>query len=163
MNLPTPQEQFASKQRLDAQFRPYKLVKRAPIRRAPKPASVTAEHCPWPCFAGDFAGIELPSGEYVSRQTVRNIVITVARRYHMEEADIYSSRKTDNIVLPRHIAMYLAKVMTQQSLPEIGKRFGGKDHTTVLHACRRIERMMAESPAFAGEVNAIRARLEGGK
>ncbi|CAM3346359.1 chromosomal replication initiator protein DnaA [Bordetella sputigena] len=70
--------------------------------------------------------------------TVENIQKTVADFYKIKVADMYSKRRPANIALPRQVAMYLAKELTQKSLPEIGDLFGGRDHTTVLHAVRKI-------------------------
>jgi chromosomal replication initiator protein len=70
--------------------------------------------------------------------SVEFIQKTVADFYKMKVADMYSKRRPANIALPRQIAMYLAKELTQKSLPEIGELFGGRDHTTVLHAVRKI-------------------------
>ncbi|MDX3906151.1 MAG: chromosomal replication initiator protein DnaA [Pigmentiphaga sp.] len=81
--------------------------------------------------------------------TVENIQKTVADFYKIKVADMYSKRRPANIALPRQIAMYLAKELTQKSLPEIGELFGGRDHTTVLHAVRKI----AESRAKQAELN----------
>jgi chromosomal replication initiator protein len=72
--------------------------------------------------------------------SVENIQKTVADYYKIKVADMYSKRRPNNIALPRQIAMYLAKELTQKSLPEIGELFGGRDHTTVLHAVRKIGR-----------------------
>jgi chromosomal replication initiator protein len=70
--------------------------------------------------------------------TVELIQKTVADHYKMKVADMFSKRRPSNIALPRQVAMYMAKEMTQKSLPEIGELFGGRDHTTVLHAVRKI-------------------------
>jgi chromosomal replication initiator protein len=70
--------------------------------------------------------------------TVELIQKTVADYYKIKVADMYSKRRPSNIALPRQVAMYLAKELTQKSLPEIGELFGGRDHTTVLHAVRKI-------------------------
>lgn len=70
--------------------------------------------------------------------TIENIQKTVADYYKIKVADMYSKRRPKNIALPRQIAMYLAKELTQHSLPEIGANFGGRDHTTVMHAVRKI-------------------------
>ncbi|HJW52119.1 MAG TPA: chromosomal replication initiator protein DnaA [Burkholderiaceae bacterium] len=70
--------------------------------------------------------------------TVELIQKTVADYYKIKVADMYSKRRPNNIALPRQVAMYLAKELTQKSLPEIGELFGGRDHTTVLHAVRKI-------------------------
>jgi chromosomal replication initiator protein len=70
--------------------------------------------------------------------SVENIQKTVADYYKIKVADMYSKKRPANIARPRQIAMYLAKELTQKSLPEIGDLFGGRDHTTVLHAVRKI-------------------------
>jgi chromosomal replication initiator protein len=70
--------------------------------------------------------------------SIENIQKTVADFYNIKTADMYSKRRPANIAKPRQIAMYLAKELTQKSLPEIGDNFGGRDHTTVLHAVRKI-------------------------
>ena len=71
--------------------------------------------------------------------TLENIQKVVAAHYHLKVSDLLSKRRTRNIARPRQMAMFLAKSLTQHSLPEIGEAFGGRDHTTVLHACRKIE------------------------
>jgi len=71
--------------------------------------------------------------------TLENIQKVVAAHYQLRVTDLLSKRRTRNIARPRQMAMYLAKSLTQHSLPEIGESFGGRDHTTVLHACRKIE------------------------
>src|SRR5579863_7845351 len=75
----------------------------------------------------------------LKRVRIEDIQRVVARQYNVSRADLLSSRRTANVVRPRHVAMYLAKVLTLRSLPEIGRRFGGRDHTTVLHAVRKID------------------------
>ena len=75
----------------------------------------------------------------LKRVRIEDIQRIVARHYNVSRSDLLSSRRTANVVRPRQIAMYLAKTLTLRSLPEIGRRFGGRDHTTVLHAVRKIE------------------------
>jgi chromosomal replication initiator protein len=70
-----------------------------------------------------------------------------------------SSRRTANVVRPRQIAMYLAKVLTLRSLPEIGRRFGGRDHTTVLHAVRKIEGLVNGDRGLADEIEVLKRML----
>jgi chromosomal replication initiator protein len=77
-------------------------------------------------------------GASTGQITVELIQKTVADYYKIKVADMYSKRRPSNIAMPRQVAMYLAKEMTQKSLPEIGELFGGRDHTTVLHAVRKI-------------------------
>jgi len=71
--------------------------------------------------------------------TIENIQKMVAAHYQLRVTDLLSKRRTRNIARPRQLAMFLAKSLTQHSLPEIGEAFGGRDHTTVIHACRKIE------------------------
>jgi chromosomal replication initiator protein len=71
--------------------------------------------------------------------TLENIQKVVAAHYQLRVTDLLSKRRTRNIARPRQMAMFLAKSLTQHSLPEIGEAFGGRDHTTVLHACRKID------------------------
>ena len=77
--------------------------------------------------------------------TIDNIQKTVAEYYKIKVADILSKRRTRSVARPRQVAMALAKELTNHSLPEIGDAFGGRDHTTVLHACRKIEQLREES------------------
>ena len=93
------------------------------------------------------------------RVKIEDIQHVVARHYNVARADILSSRRTANVVRPRQIGMYLAKVMTLRSLPEIGRRFGGRDHTTILHAVRKMEAMVAKDPIFAGEMEDLQRRI----
>jgi chromosomal replication initiator protein len=71
--------------------------------------------------------------------SIENIQKTVADYYKLRVADLLSKRRSRSIARPRQVAMALAKELTSHSLPEIGDAFGGRDHTTVLHACRRVE------------------------
>jgi len=87
--------------------------------------------------------------------TLENIQKVVARYYQLRVADLLSKRRTRNIARPRQMAMFLSKSLTQHSLPEIGDAFGGRDHTTVLHACRKIESLCETDARFRED----RARL----
>jgi chromosomal replication initiator protein len=93
------------------------------------------------------------------RVKIEDIQKIVAQHYNVSRSDILSSRRTATVVRPRQIAMYLAKTMTLRSLPEIGRRFGGRDHTTVLHAVRKIEGLVGQDPALSEEVEALKRRL----
>ena len=79
---------------------------------------------------------------------IRWIIEVVAHKFRVDLIDIYSARRTAGIVAPRQIAMYLAKRLTLASLPEIGRHFGGRDHTTVLHAVRKMARREIADAAF---------------
>jgi chromosomal replication initiator protein len=94
------------------------------------------------------------------RVRIEDIQRVVARQYNVSRADLLSSRRTANVVRPRQVAMYLAKVLTLRSLPEIGRRFGGRDHTTVLHAVRKIENLTGNDTAFAEEIESLKRQLQ---
>ena len=95
------------------------------------------------------------SGE-PKRVRIEDIQRIVARHYNVSKTELLSNRRTRTIVKPRQIAMYLAKVMTPRSLPEIGRRFGGRDHTTVLHAVRKIEDLSGTDNTLAQELELLR-------
>jgi chromosomal replication initiator protein len=94
------------------------------------------------------------------RVKIEDIQRTVARQYNVSRADLLSSRRTANVVRPRQIAMYLAKTLTLRSLPEIGRRFGGRDHTTVLHAVRKIEGLVDTDTTLAEEIELLKRLLQ---
>jgi chromosomal replication initiator protein len=93
------------------------------------------------------------------RVTVEDIQNLVATHYSMTRADLLSAQKTAKVVKPRQVAMYLAKALTPRSLPEIGRRFGGRDHTTVLHAVRKIERLAGADRALSEEIELLKRGL----
>jgi chromosomal replication initiator protein len=93
------------------------------------------------------------------RVKIEDIQKLVASHYNVSRADILSSRRTAVVVRPRQIAMYLAKVLTPRSLPEIGRRFGGRDHTTVLHAVRKIEGLTGLDGALNQEIELLKRLL----
>jgi chromosomal replication initiator protein len=94
------------------------------------------------------------------RVKIEDIQRIVARQYNVSRADLLSSRRTANVVRPRQVAMYLAKTLTLRSLPEIGRRFGGRDHTTVLHAVRKIENLVNTDNALAEEIELLKRQLQ---
>jgi chromosomal replication initiator protein len=94
------------------------------------------------------------------RVTIEEIQKKVAEHFNIRMADMVSSRKQRAIARPRQIAMYLAKRLTSRSLPEIGRKFGGRDHTTVMHAVRKVEELMSLDPAFAEDVELLERMLE---
>ena len=93
------------------------------------------------------------------RVKIEDIQKLVATHYNVSRADILSSRRTATVVRPRQIAMYLAKVLTLRSLPEIGRRFGGRDHTTVLHAVRKIEGLTQKDGSLSDELELLKRML----
>lgn len=86
---------------------------------------------------------------------------TTCEYFGVSVNDVVSARRTKDVVNPRHVAMFLCKELTPYSLPAIGRAFGGRDHTTVLHALRRINRLLIKrDPIITAAVPKIRARLE---
>jgi chromosomal replication initiator protein len=94
------------------------------------------------------------------RVKIEDIQRVVARQYNVSRSDLLSSRRTANVVRPRQVAMYLAKTLTLRSLPEIGRRFGGRDHTTVLHAVRKIEGLVGNDGSLAQEIEGLKRQLQ---
>ena len=94
------------------------------------------------------------------RVKIEDIQRIVARQYNVSRSDLLSSRRTANVVRPRQVAMYLAKTLTLRSLPEIGRRFGGRDHTTVLHAVRKIEGLVGNDAMLADEIEVLKRQLQ---
>jgi chromosomal replication initiator protein len=94
------------------------------------------------------------------RITVDEIQKLVADYYKLKQADLLSERRTRAVARPRHVAMYLAKQLTTRSYPDIGRRFGGRDHTTVLHAVKRIEELKASEPGLVTDLESITRKLK---
>lgn len=94
------------------------------------------------------------------RLSIDDIQRKVAEHYNIRLTEMASARRSRAVARPRQVAMYLAKQLTSRSLPEIGRRFGNRDHTTVLHAVNKITELMAEDPSFAEDVTLLRKMLE---
>lgn len=94
------------------------------------------------------------------RLSIDDIQRKVAEHYNIRLTEMASARRSRAVARPRQVAMYLAKQLTSRSLPEIGKRFGNRDHTTVLHAVNKITELMQEDPTFAEDVSLLRKMLE---
>jgi chromosomal replication initiator protein len=95
------------------------------------------------------------------RVTIEEIQKRVAEHYRIRTSDMHSARRSRAVARPRQVAMYLAKQLTPRSLPEIGRKFGGRDHTTVMHAVRRIEELRATDSSLSEDVDLLRRMLEG--
>ncbi len=93
--------------------------------------------------------------------SIETIQKTVADYYKIKVADMYSKRRPANIVLPRQVAMYITKELTQKSLPEIGELFGGRDHTTVLHAVRKIAEVRKNDNQLNHDLHVLEQTLRG--
>ncbi len=92
--------------------------------------------------------------------TIENIKDVVADYYSMTVNTLISNKRSKNIVLPRQIAIYLAREMTDSSLPKIGEEFGGRDHSTVLHSCDKISNLLEEDSNIAGIVAALKKKIK---
>ena len=95
------------------------------------------------------------------RVTIDEIQKKVAEHYNIRLADMHSARRARAVARPRQVAMYLAKQLTARSLPEIGRKFGGRDHTTVMHAVKKVEELRTSDQSFAEDVELLRRMLEG--
>ena len=95
------------------------------------------------------------------RVTIEEIQKRVAEHFNIKLSEMSSARRSRAVARPRQVAMYLAKQLTQRSLPEIGRKFGGRDHTTVMHAVRKVDELRGADAAFAEDVELLRRMLEG--
>jgi len=100
--------------------------------------------------------MSLTRANETKRIRIEDIQRIVARHYNVSKQELLSNRRTRAIVRPRQVAMYLAKTLTSRSLPEIGRRFGGRDHTTVLHAMRKVEDMVVDDQKLAQEMELLK-------
>jgi chromosomal replication initiator protein len=94
------------------------------------------------------------------RLSVEDIQRVVANHYNVKMSDMHSARRSVSIARPRQVAMYLSKQLTSKSLPEIGRKFGGKDHTTVMHAIKRIEEMRAQDNEMQEDLHLLGRMLQ---
>lgn len=92
--------------------------------------------------------------------TIEDIQKAVAAHYNIKLSEMHSARRSRVVARPRQVAMYLAKRLTSKSLPEIGRKFGGKDHTTVMHAVKRIEELRASDPDLSADIELLNRALE---
>lgn len=123
-------------------------------------AHATLSHAPVTMETAETAIRDLVKNKDPKRVKIEDIQKLVANRYNVSRSDILSERRTAAVVRPRQIAMYLSKVLTLRSLPEIGRRFGGRDHTTVLHAVRKIEKTLGEDKTLTEEVDLLKRMLQ---
>ncbi|HEX2100691.1 MAG TPA: chromosomal replication initiator protein DnaA, partial [Candidatus Synoicihabitans sp.] len=91
--------------------------------------------------------------------TIETIQKRVADHFQIRHSDMTSKRRPNNIAIPRQIAMYLARTLTKHSLQEIGDAFGGRDHGTVIHACKAVDNMMEQDPTTRGSIEFLRNQL----
>lgn len=97
--------------------------------------------------------------EALRQITIDGIQKRVADYYQLRPSDMVSKRRPANIAIPRQIAMYLSRILTKHSLQEIGENFGGRDHGTVIHACRSVENMMEQDPSVRNSVEFLKTQL----
>ena len=92
-------------------------------------------------------------------QPLARIKRTVAQHYRIPLIEMESARRSRTVARPRQVAMYLAKQLTPKSLPDIGRHFGGRDHTTVIHAVKVVERLKVQDHNFKDEIETLKAEL----
>lgn len=102
---------------------------------------------------------DLVQGLEPRRIKIEDILRVISRHFGVPKSDLLSQRRHRSVVWPRQIGMYLAKTMTSRSLPEIGRRFGGRDHTTVLHAIRKIEGELAKNQSLGEEIDELKKMI----
>ncbi|MEM8916684.1 MAG: helix-turn-helix domain-containing protein, partial [Pseudomonadota bacterium] len=98
-------------------------------------------------------------GQFERHLTIDEIQRAVAEHFRIRVADMHSHRRMRSITRPRQIAMYLCKELTERSLPEIGRKFGGRDHTTVIHAVRKVQELCAADVSFREDVELLKSKL----
>ena len=112
----------------------------------------------------DFAQQVLQSilREKDSTITIESIQKAVCEFFHIRPADLRSKKRTRTIAVPRQVAMYLCRRYTQASFPVIGDRFGGRDHSTVIHAAQVVDQRIKEDPTFRATIERLERMLENG-
>ncbi len=157
--LPSPAEQLASRKRLQAVFYAPKPEPRdVPKFRVMRKKFVEdpyAPRCEWP--RRDWLLIE----GVQRRPTLKQIVAASSLHFNVPEIEILSHRRTRNIVIPRQVAMYIAKSLTLRSLPEIARHFDGRDHTTAIASIRRIQSLIPKDESIRTAIEKIKQKLEG--
>ena len=91
---------------------------------------------------------------------IQKIQSIVADYYKITVEDIKSKKRTNNIAFPRQIAMYLSRLMTDESFPRIGIEFGGKDHSTIIHACEKIDKQMKTDKNLSDVINTLKEKIK---
>ena len=140
--------------RRQAEWRRQQFIERPPVVR-PKPAVVV--EAPAPVVKRVI--VPLPTLALCPPTTAVRIIQIVCVRFNLPGYLLLSDRRTASIVRPRQIAMWLVHKHTALSLPQIGRKFGGRDHTTVLHAVRKIEHLRSEDAALAATIAELEAEI----
>lgn len=143
-----------------------KVAKAEAAAPAVKPCEPTPAPLPPPAVAAPTTKATEPRdvwfwivGDGPRKLRIEDIQRAVADMYGVRLIDLRSARRTANVVRPRQLAMYLAKTLTLHSLPEIGRRFGGRDHTTVLHAVRKISALCEVDDDLCSQVESLKEEL----
>ena len=106
---------------------------------------------------GNLVDIDMPfPGDPMSIARVQSVV---AKEYGLTRQDILCAKRSHKYIMPRHIAMYLSRDLLNKSIPEIGRRFGGRDHTTALYAIQKISARCVSDPEFAIKIAALKAEI----
>lgn len=127
-----------------------KTVPAIPKEWIERQIKIHKQYVPWFRIVSDTEG---------PRPSLSFIREVCSRKYGIPVADIISDRRDAKTTFARHVALYFAKKLTTWSYPEIGRRFGGRDHTTIIHAMRKIQRLIAEDERFAEEISQLEAKL----
>lgn len=128
-----------------------------PVVSAPQRRSERNYERAW---AYEMLGVREPSDHPPPKLQVQDIQRAAARHFNVRRNEMLSQRRAAAIARPRHVAMFLAKELTTKSYPEIGRCFGGRDHSTVLHAVRRIEMLLPHDAELAASIDRIRQMLD---
>lgn len=145
----------AHKARLSRMGVVHRYVKPRPVSKPIEPIDPTPYYRNM--WFWDLLNVPVTSGGY--RPSVKRIMQVVSRHYDISMIEMISSRRTKNLAFPRQVAMFLSRQMTPLSLPQIGRQIGGRDHTTVLHGCRQIERRLKNSPEFESIIERLKGEM----
>lgn len=159
MELHHPFDGTTPSQRLAAEERRWRLerIRIAALPKKKGPLTEVLPPIPNEVFA-EAANMDFPRFVYGQVETILRAVLVHFPKVGM--SDLKSARRTDNIVRPRQIAMYLIKEYTTRTLPDIGRRIGGRDHTTVLYAVRKIRAEIETNPELAEQIEKIRGTIK---
>lgn len=154
------------------------MLPQMPITEPRKPPEQRPAYAAYDAYRNKDAPVVTDMGEWVRRQKelwfrivadlgpvaptaiyISEIQQATANHFGIEVSDLISRRRTNEIVFPRQVAMYIAKTMTPRSLPEIGRRFGNRDHTTVLHAVNKIKHLLQSDWELADDIDSIKSVL----
>jgi hypothetical protein len=132
----------------------------AALKKHHDPDEVCVEEPEPPAPAPDPEPQPEPEPVTERQPTVKNIRAAVARRLGVRDGDLGSQRRTNDIIYPRQLGYYMCRLLTLHSYQEIGRRFGGRDHASVLHGCRKIEAAAKTDPKIAEDIEAIKRTFD---